>query len=92
MKLEAAIKIFKETQDSYLKDELDLAIETVLQALENSIPKKKIKDKIEYLENLRKKAEKQNNYATSEKEKYKYGDLAVKLLHQANILQELLEE
>lgn len=35
MKLEEAIEKLKETQDSYLKDELDLAIETVLQALDD---------------------------------------------------------
>ena len=34
MKLEEAINKLKETQDSYLKDELDEAIETVLQELE----------------------------------------------------------
>jgi len=33
MELEEAIKKLKETQDSYLKDELDLAIEKVLQEL-----------------------------------------------------------
>ena len=35
MELEEAVKILQETQDSYLKDELDLAIEAVLQALES---------------------------------------------------------
>ena len=74
MELEEAVKKLQETQDSYLKDELDLAIETVLKALEdtqknynlaikqnisykqnihdlkyNSIPKKKIEDKVEIL-------------------------------------------
>jgi len=34
MELEKAIKKIKETHDDYLKDELDLAIETVLSELE----------------------------------------------------------
>ena len=34
MKLDKAILKLKETQDSYLKDELDLAIETVLKSYE----------------------------------------------------------
>ena len=39
MELSEAIKKLKETQDSYLKDELDIAIDTVLKALNNSISK-----------------------------------------------------
>ena len=82
MKLEAAIKILKETQDSYLKYELYLAIETVLSALENSIPKKKIEEKIEELKDLKSKTcqkifHSQRCYLTEKIE---------------DVLQELLEE
>ena len=52
------------------------AIETVLQSLENSIPKKKIEDKIKELEDI--KTEK--------------GDIYVDVVLEINILQELLED
>ena len=53
MRLDKAIKILKEEiepKENQIAMELDIqAIETVLKALENSIPKKKIRDKIKKL-------------------------------------------
>lgn len=48
MELEKAVNKLIETQDSYLKDELDIAIETVLKEL------KKLQEKDNYYEDIQK--------------------------------------
>lgn len=69
---EEAIEKLKETQDSYLKDELDLAIETVLKLLEkkdkaieqlksiNKFQSKDIKEAVDYTFELNAEIEKKD--------------------------------
>ena len=80
MKLEEAINFLNEVKDEYIlkieSKNLSEAIETVLQTLENSIPKKKIEDKI-------------NRYQRTNEER---GYLTTEESFAKKELQELLEE
>lgn len=53
MELSEAIKKLKETQDSYLKDELDIAIEVVLKALDNRYYEMVMKEQNDIINDLK---------------------------------------
>ena len=89
MSLEDAIKELEAESKIIICDkDLKLVIEIVLQALENSISKKKIEDKIKELNNKILKLQKENNYKMENKTKF-----TQKILyHEKNFLQGLLDD